>query len=698
LAGGISSFEERRKVNIAMEAMEFQIDVLESVVRNAIREECSQCFKTVQQDLQHSVTELQSLLKGSSLNREENKRIDWTSKRNLRGFAFGDQACDEEALMRNEARPLLHPPRPFNHFSRKDKSSEMSPQISIASSMSIPASPKCIAVAKGPSWSRQTTGSTDEEIQPVAEEPEQPQSEGLLPGALPATEQKEDVNMTPEDEGMNIQSERQSSKGSSIFQASTKLMAPLLNRKVLKYMFGIRFESEEDEFDMNEVHQDGGCCARLVAHQRFDYFICVCILLNSALIGVQTDHEAREGVELKSIRRIETCFAVIFTVELLLRVYVYNTRFFTMPGRGWNIFDMLVVSLQLAEEIGAAVAADSNDTNLTSNFTTLRVVRILRLIRILRLVRVIRLIGELRMLVLSIISSMRSLCWTILLLVLLIYTTGLYLTQSVTEYRLKYPEKDTENIRILTDKFGELLPAMSTLFQSITGGLDWGEVAYTPLVEEISPWLGAFYTVYMAFSILAMMNVVTGVFVESVLKCAKSEKDLFMVNNARELFLSLDDGINTQMTWELFQSKLDAPQMQEFFKAIDVDKSEARGLFSLLDLDHSDTVSIEEFINGCLRLRGPAKSLDMALVIQEVRDAMGTLRKLEEISSLIQAKTLQRNRTEPLECRSPGTPSEPFSGAASKSRPPPRGYALPHLLPAGASPELCVPLHAGEET
>merc|ERR1711933_89547 len=36
-------------------------------------------------------------------------------------------------------------------------------------------------------------------------------------------------------------------------------------------------------------------------------------------------------------------------------------------------------------------------------------------------------------------------------------------------------------------------------------------------------------------------------------------------------------------------------------------------------MDDSGTVSGEEFLNGCLRLRGPAKGLDLALLLKEVR-------------------------------------------------------------------------------
>jgi len=159
---------------------------------------------------------------------------------------------------------------------------------------------------------------------------------------------------------------------------------------------------------------------------------------------------------------------------------------------------------------------------------------------------------------------------------------------------------------------------MLTMFQSVTGGIDWA-TALTPLMSQVSWMPAVIFSMYIAFTFLAMLNVVTGVFVESVLKSAKADKDTFMVNNARELFQNLEEGMQTQMSWEMFESKLSCHQMHEFFKAIDVDPSEAKGLFHLLDLDGSGAVSADEFLNGCLRLSGTAKALDLALVIQEVR-------------------------------------------------------------------------------
>merc|ERR1719199_1840014 len=86
----------------------------------------------------------------------------------------------------------------------------------------------------------------------------------------------------------------------------------------------------------------------------------------------------------------------------------------------------------------------------------------------------------------------------------------------------------------------------------------------------------------------------------------------------REVFREANGGITGVMTWEMFESQLDKRNMQEYFRAIDVDPSEARGLFRLLDLDGSGAIDAEEFLSGCLRLRGPAKALDLALLMHEV--------------------------------------------------------------------------------
>lgn len=166
--------------------------------------------------------------------------------------------------------------------------------------------------------------------------------------------------------------------------------------------------------------------------------------------------------------------------------------------------------------------------------------------------------------------------------------------------------------------FGSVGMSFLSLFQAITGGVDWDDLSF-PLLGSVSPFACIAFACYIAFTLIAMMNVVTGVFVESAMKSAKEDNDFFMINNMREVFKEANGGITGVMTWKTFQSQLDQPNMKAYFRAIDVDVSEAKGLFRLLDLDGSGSIDAEEFLSGCLRLRGPAKALDLALLIHETK-------------------------------------------------------------------------------
>jgi len=73
--------------------------------------------------------------------------------------------------------------------------------------------------------------------------------------------------------------------------------------------------------------------------------------------------------------------------------------------------------------------------------------------------------------------------------------------------------------------------------------VDWNELV-SPLMVEISPMMAVLFSIYIAFCTLAMMNVVTGIFVENVLISARADKDHYLVSNARDIFKSLDGGVN----------------------------------------------------------------------------------------------------------------------------------------------------------
>mmetsp|Transcript_41046 Transcript_41046/g.108434 ORF Transcript_41046/g.108434 Transcript_41046/m.108434 type:complete len:644 (-) Transcript_41046:298-2229(-) len=363
----------------------------------------------------------------------------------------------------------------------------------------------------------------------------------------------------------------------------------------------------------------------VVLSPKFDSFMCFFILLNSVVLGAQTDFRARypDDDPPRILFHLEIAFCFIFAMELFIRLYVHRYSFFYKSGWQWNVFDCVLICLQVTEQVVLALVPkdDERDGNAfegVNDFSAARVARLLRLIRVLRVARVLQGISELRILVVSILNSFKSLFFSVVLVLLLVYTVSLYLTQVVTDHRQAVGDDSSQASVDLRRNFGTLAQTMLSMFAAITSGIDWAQLC-DPLKDEISPVLAVFFSAYIAFSLLAILNMVTGVFVESVLSSQRIDRDHFILSNTRELFMGLEGGLSATMDWEMFKSKVEAPQMQSFFKFLDVDPSDAKGLFRLLDIDGSGEVSAEEFLNGAVRLRGTAKALDVALLIQEVR-------------------------------------------------------------------------------
>jgi len=293
-----------------------------------------------------------------------------------------------------------------------------------------------------------------------------------------------------------------------------------------------------------------------------------------------------------------------------MRIYAYGEDFFTMSGWQWNVFDLSIVMMQVMEQlirIGVFFEIPINHNVFT-------LARMFRLFRISRLIRSVRFNEELHTIVSSIMSSMTALMYTLLLLMMVIYIFSVFCCQVVVEVLQCDPHPP--DAKKLNYWYGRLPRAILTMFEVIVGGVSWDEVA-APLIRSVSPFMGILLCLYISFCVFAMMNMATGVFVERATRKAQEDKDTYTANHISRLFFS-DPHVNLdEVTYEVFNEKMDTPEMQEYFKAINVDPSEAKGLFQLLDADGSGTINGEELVNGCLRLRGGAKALELSLLMHE---------------------------------------------------------------------------------
>jgi hypothetical protein len=378
----------------------------------------------------------------------------------------------------------------------------------------------------------------------------------------------------------------------------------------------------------------------------FDNIVGAVIILNATVIGFQTDYNATYVTNDVPIVYFifEQFFAIWFTFELSLRVIVYKCKFFKPLADGWlwNYFDTFVVGAQLLEVfIGFVAASASIDVK---NFRLLRVLRILRLVRILRVVRVLHLISELRAIVSSIVGSFRSLVWVVVLLLLMIYIVAVFFTQSIADHFVAMKEEaldegrtwqSSEEENTLALFFSSIPRAILSLWQAMSGGLDWDTLA-GPMFRILGFITGMAFAAFIAFALLALMNVVTGVFVQTALLSARDEEDSFMTSQIIKLFARADKDGSSTISMDEITTSLEEPACAKEWKAIGVQAEDARYLFKILDLEGKGEVPFEEFMGGCLRLSGQAKSIDVLTVMQEARKGEEKLnQKFKDLSAVI---------------------------------------------------------------
>lgn len=368
------------------------------------------------------------------------------------------------------------------------------------------------------------------------------------------------------------------------------------------------------------------------------------ILLNAIFMGYQTQFNAvralkdgEAGLPLPmgtptGFVALQVLFTILFFLELVMRWFCEGWRDFFFDGdRWWNILDIWVVSMSIVDLV---VEFMIDQQAVLQNISVLRVIRVIRVVRVARVIRVLKFFRELRMMIFSILGSMKSLLWVILVLAMTFYIFGITFTAATTselDTTAKWQDESSETLRLY---FGTMDRSVLSLFMAMSGGNDWGQY-YDSLRRLQAPYRYLFL-LFISFCVFAVVNIVTGVFVESALQSNNKDRDIIVheeleakkdyLQALREIFDEIDDDDNGAITLDEFEAKLDDERVIAYFNALKLDVSDARTLFWLLDYDHSEAVNIDEFLTGCYRLQGESRTLDVKLMQFEVRSLREVMR------------------------------------------------------------------------
>ena len=275
--------------------------------------------------------------------------------------------------------------------------------------------------------------------------------------------------------------------------------------------------------------------------------------------------------------------------------------------------------MQVAEQLTYAcyfVKGGGDILRLSESTSAFNVLRIFRLCRVFRLARLVHIVSDLQALLASIVSSLRSLCWSLVLLFLLSYMLGIALTDIVTDHRVATHSPHDEDLQ---ECFGSLTSSMLSLFESTTDGIEWEDVV-NPLSEDISPLLLLPFCFYISFALFALLNVITAIFIDPSLQHGQDELREYLLEEARLAFMNQEKGEKSHMiTRAEMEMHLKDPHLKSLLHAVDVDESHAHELFNLIDDDDVGEIEVTDFVNGCLQVSGLAKAIDLAALVHENR-------------------------------------------------------------------------------
>lgn len=378
--------------------------------------------------------------------------------------------------------------------------------------------------------------------------------------------------------------------------------------------------------------------AFVVCNKFFERLALFVNFASAAAVGVQANVMAVEQivVEPDHFRILDICFLAFFTLEAVLRLAVYRRDFIGMPGWAWNIFDLVLVVIQIVEELFVRPLLSRQHIGSSIGSSNVDSTWLLRMTRVLRTIKLFRIFGhidEFRLLVSCFVTTGKSFAWAFLLLLVMNYVMATYLIQ-VVNIHVVTGNMTAQANAALQKWFGTLDAAIFSLLLGLTGGIDWKDMV-DPIQAYTNVWTSVPLKAFMLLMILWLMNVVAATFVQNAIERADDMKQVNRVQQARRLFKSLDVDSSGFISFIELSTHLETPEVQKFFRDIDVDFCEARSLFDMLDVNNTGHIEFEDFLSGCVRLQGPAKSLDLLLLSRDMRGAFEKqaqqLRSLREI-------------------------------------------------------------------
>eukprot|EP00931_Biecheleriopsis_adriatica_P029316 TRINITY_DN17415_c0_g1_i1.p1 TRINITY_DN17415_c0_g1~~TRINITY_DN17415_c0_g1_i1.p1 ORF type:complete len:623 (-),score=88.61 TRINITY_DN17415_c0_g1_i1:76-1944(-) len=361
----------------------------------------------------------------------------------------------------------------------------------------------------------------------------------------------------------------------------------------------------------------------------FESLFCVLILLNTLIMALEVHYNGlRLGYEIGYpkfnqadpwqgadviFEIAEWMFGIIFTLELLLKAAFLKLDFFREM---WNWFDSVIIICWMIDT--------GMDGALQIDPMLMRLARLGRLMRLVRLVRKVQAFDALYVITTALRGSLSVLVWAFLLISLVLLMNAFFLNSILFGY-MQDDLKTLEDRHKIFELFGTTSRSMLTMFELTVGN-------WVPVARIMQEKLGEFWVLYSighkASIGFAVIGVVNGVFMQETLKVSQND-DTIQIRNAErksrnhaskmaKLFQLGDSSGDGILSRDEFAQVFGQPKVQAWLAAQELHIHDPDILFDMID-DGSGEISVETFVKGVGNLKGPARSMDLAHVLEEIK-------------------------------------------------------------------------------
>lgn len=363
-----------------------------------------------------------------------------------------------------------------------------------------------------------------------------------------------------------------------------------------------------------------------------DLAVGVLIAINTVVMMIRNEYLGYEvGVNLGAMETnpltsldwtldaLERGFAILFLVELLVRVAIQRCAYFRSC---WNWFDVILVVVSMFDLF--LLDMFELEVKINVNVTMMRLARTVKLARAFRIMRTLRLFEGLRVLVHSVSAFLPSLMWAMIFLGLFIITGGILLGGLLHSYTSD-PTVDPDRRYWVWRHYGTASRAIYTMFE-ITFAGSWPMYA-RPVIEEVGVGYCVFFVAYIVFVVFAVIRVISAIFLKETLDAAQNDAQLVVREKAKasqeyvkrlnKVFQTMDLSQDGVVSKEEFLQLCQDPTIKSYMTSLDVDIADGSHLFKLLD-DGDGNLTHDEFISGMMRFKGAAKAIDVIYLQREV--------------------------------------------------------------------------------